>query len=128
MVPDGVWFHGPGSGSIDPMDDPVANPSPSTRSRGKSVLFSCLAGCGILALVMISSCVGFVWWLNRPGELLEPSRLRDADTTGYVEWTLRLEDPGTEALVEDIFAAIRQIQERAPSGDRKRAPRLPDAT
>jgi len=115
MVPDGVWFHGPGSGSIDPMDDPVASPSPSTRSRGKNVLFSCLAGCGILALVMISSCVGFVWWLNRPGELLEPSRLRDADTTGYVEWTLRLEDPGTEALVEDIFAAIRQIQERAPN-------------
>lgn len=114
MVHVGVWFHEPRSGSIDPMEDPVASPSSSKRSRGKSVLFSCLAGCGLLALVMISSCVGFVWWLNRPGELLDASRLRDADTTGYVEWTLRLEDPGTEALVEDIFAAIRQIQERAP--------------
>ena len=115
MVPAGVWFQRPGSGSIDPMDESVATPSPSSRTRGKSVLFSCLAGCGILALVMISSCVGFIWWLNRPGELLEPSRLRDADTTGYVEWTLRLEDPGTEALVEDIFTALRQIQERAPN-------------
>jgi hypothetical protein len=79
------------------------------------MLFSCLVGCGLLALVMISSCVGFVWWLNRPGELLETSRLRDADTTAYMEWTLRLEDPGTEALVEDIFAAMRQLQERAPN-------------
>lgn len=101
--------------SIDPMEQPVASPSPSSGSRGRNVLFSCLAGCGLLALIMISSCVGFVWWLNRPGELLEPSRLRDADTTGYVEWTLRLEDPGTEALVEDIFRALRQVQERAPN-------------
>jgi hypothetical protein len=115
MVSTGIWFQRPGSASIDAMDESVSTPSPSSRSRGRSVLFSCLAGCGILALVMISSCVGFVWWLNRPGELLEPSRLRDADTTGYVEWTLRLEDPGTEALVEDIFAAIRQIQQRAPN-------------
>jgi len=115
MVPGRVWFDTPGSGSIDSMEAPLASPSPATRSRGKNVLFGCLAGCGLLALIMISSCVGFVWWLNRPGELLEPSRLRDADTTGYVEWTLRLEDPGTEALVEDIFAALRQIQERAPN-------------
>jgi len=79
------------------------------------MLFGCLAGCGLLALVMISSCVGFAWWLNRPGELLEASRLRDADTTAHVEWTLRLEDPGTETLVEDIFAAMRQLQERAPN-------------
>lgn len=115
MVPVRVWFPVPGSASIDPMEDPVASPSSSPRSRGKNVLFGCLAGCGLLALIMISSCVGFVWWLNRPGELLEPSRLRDADTTGYVEWTLRLEDPGTEALVEDIFKALRQMQERAPN-------------
>ena len=115
MAPVWVWFHTPGSGSIDSMEAPAISASSSTRSRGKNVLFGCLAGCGLLALIMISSCVGFVWWLNRPGELLEPSRLRDADTTGYVEWTLRLEDPGTEALVEDIFAALRQIQERAPN-------------
>jgi len=96
------------------MEASVTSPTPPTKSRGRSTLFSCLAGCGLLALVMISSCVGFVWWLNRPGELLEPASLRGTDTTAHVEWTLRLEDPGTEALVEDIFAAIRQLQDRAP--------------
>jgi len=97
------------------MEASVTNSSSPTKSRGRSVLFSCLAGCGVLALVMISSCVGFIWWLNRPGELLEPSRLRAADTTAHLEWTLRLEDPGTEALVEDIFAALRQMQDSVPN-------------
>ncbi|HXV76973.1 MAG TPA: hypothetical protein VD788_11720 [Candidatus Polarisedimenticolaceae bacterium] len=62
--------------------------------------------------MLVSSCVGFVWWLNRPGELLEPARLRGSDTTAYVEWTLRLDDPGTGALVEDLLDGLSELQEQ----------------
>ena len=74
----------------------------SGPSRGRNVLMSCLAGCGALALLAISTCAGFVWWVNRPGELLEPARLRGPETTAYLEWTLRLEDPGTAAFAQSL--------------------------
>jgi hypothetical protein len=83
--------------------------------RGKRILMSCAAGCGAMALLAIGSCVSFVWWINRPGELLEPAQLRGEDTTAYVEWTLRLEDPGTRVLVEDVLASLRRMQDRASS-------------
>jgi hypothetical protein len=83
------------------------------RTRASRILLGCLGGCALVALVLVSSCVGFVWWLNRPGELIAPGDLRGPDTTAYVEWTLRLEDPGTRALVEDLLATMRELQDAA---------------
>jgi len=94
---------------------PPSDASAPTRSRGRNFLLGCLAGCGGLALLAVSSCIGFIWWVNRPGELLEPARLRGPETTAYAEWTLRLEDPGTSAFVEELLASIRRLQERANS-------------
>ena len=49
--------------------------------------------------------------MGQPGELLEPARLLGEDTTGYAEWTLRLEDPGTEQFVEGLLERTREGQE-----------------
>ena len=86
----------------------------SGPSRGRNVLLSCLAGCGALALLAVSTCAGFIWWVNRPGELLEPARLRGPETTAYLEWTLRLEDPGTAAFVQSLLGSMQRLQQRAP--------------
>jgi len=86
----------------------------SAPSRGRNVLMGCLAGCGALALLAVSTCAGFVWWVNRPGELLEPARLRGPETTAYLEWKLRLEDPGTAAFVQELLASMQRLQQRAP--------------
>ena len=64
--------------------------------RTKRILIGCGAGCGGMILILIALAVGFGMWIQGKGELLEPQRLLGADTTGYLEWTLRLEDPGTE--------------------------------
>lgn len=68
----------------------------------------------------VSSCIGFVVWLNRPGKLLDPEKLLGADTTGYVEWTLRLEDPGSMKLFRSLLELSDQqglkIPNAAPSG------------
>ena len=86
----------------------------STPSRGRNVLMGCLAGCGALALLAVSTCAGFLWWVNRPGELLEPARLRGPETTAHLEWTLRLEDPGTAAFVQELLGSLQRLQQRAP--------------
>jgi len=97
------------------VETPSSEAAAPTRSRGRNFLLGCLAGCGALALLAVSSCLGLVWWVNRPGELLEPARLRGPETTAYAEWTLRLEDPGTSAFVSELLASIERLQRSAPS-------------
>jgi hypothetical protein len=66
-------------------------------------------------LLAIGSCVAFVTWINRPGDVLEPERLLSKETTGYVEWTLRLEDPGTGEFFELMLENLQSMQDGAPS-------------
>jgi len=77
-------------------------------SRGKKLAIGCGVGCLGLAVLSVAGCVTFVSWLNRPGELLEPEKLLGRDTTAYVEWTLRVEDPGTRAFVERLIELTQQ--------------------
>lgn len=81
-------------------------------SRGKKVLYGCGIGCLAVLVLAVSSCAVFYLWLSRPGELLEPERLVGADTTGYVAWTLRLEDPGTGEFVRTLMAGLQRASER----------------
>jgi hypothetical protein len=85
-------------------------------SRGKRILIGCGIGCAALLVLGIGSCVTFVVWINQPGELLQPDRLVGGDTSGYVEVTLRLEDPGTRQVVDKILGLMRELREsnRAP--------------
>jgi hypothetical protein len=89
-------------------------------SRGKRILIGCGIGCAALLVLGIGSCVTFVVWINQPGELLQPDRLVGGDTSGYVEVTLRLEDPGTRQVVEKILGLMRELRENnrspLPSG------------
>lgn len=73
-------------------------------------MIGCGIGCGALVVLGVSSCLGVVFWVTRPGELIEPERLLAPDTTGYVEWTLRLEDPGTEGFVERAIQLMNEFQ------------------
>ncbi len=77
---------------------------PMTRTT--QVVVGCAVGCGLVALLAVAVCVGFVVWLGRPGELLQPEVLLDDATLAHAEWTLRLEDPGTEQAVEAILEAL----------------------
>jgi len=71
-------------------------------SGTKKLLIGCAIGCGGIVLIGIILVAGFSYWITQPGELMEPARLLGADTTGYAEWTLRSEDPGTERFVEAL--------------------------
>jgi hypothetical protein len=73
-------------------------------SRGKRWLIGCGIGCMSLVLIVAAVIFGFYIWMSQPGELLEPEDLLGSDTTGHVEWTLRLEDPGTNKFVESLLA------------------------
>lgn len=84
-------------------------------SRGRKVLIGCAVGCGTLVLLSVGSCIGFVAWLNAPGDVIEPTRLIEPATTGYVAWTLRLEDPGTEDFVRQALETMRRTRDRIPS-------------
>ncbi len=77
-------------------------------------LLGSLLGCGVVLLLVVGSCVGFVVWLKTPGDVLEPARLIDPATTGYVEWTLRLEDPGTEEFFRKMLEAIDAARRETP--------------
>jgi hypothetical protein len=66
-------------------------------------------GCGVVVVLVIGLVVAFGLWIRSPGELLEPQRLLGADTTGYVEWTLRLEDPGTEGFARRLIETIQKL-------------------
>ncbi len=77
-------------------------------SRGKRIVLGCAVGCGALLVLGMAGCFGFRWWVTHPGEALEPRRLLTADTTGYAEWTLSTEDPGTRAFVETLIEVSQQ--------------------
>jgi len=81
-------------------------------SRGRKILYGCGIGCLAVIVLAVSSCTVFYLWLNRPGELLQPERLVGTDTTGYVAWTLRLEDPGTGEFVRTLLAGLQRVSER----------------
>lgn len=83
------------------------------RRRGPKLLLGCAVASLVVVLLAVSSCVTFVWWVKRPGELLEPARLRGPETTAYVEWTLRMEDPGTAAVVHRLLGTLQRFQQRA---------------
>jgi len=74
-------------------------------------LIGCGVGCLALLIFAVSACVGFGLWLSQPGELLEPQQLLASDTLGYIEWTLREEDPGTASVVERLIE-LSQAQNR----------------
>ena len=74
-------------------------------SRGKNILIGSLITGGALIVLVIAAAIGFGVWLNRPGELLDPTRLLSSGASGYAEWTLRLDDPGTEGFVELLIEA-----------------------
>lgn len=80
--------------------------------RGKKILYGCGIGCLAVVILAVGSCVMFNVWLHRPGQLLEPERLVGADTTGYVAWTLRLEDPGTGEFVRTFMEGLQRVSER----------------
>ena len=75
----------------------------------KRLLIGCGLGCGSLVLIAILSAVSFAVWVARPGELLEPERLLGADTRGYLEWRLALEDPGTEGFAELLIETLKNV-------------------
>ena len=77
--------------------------------RSKKILTGCAIGCGGLLRIFIGVCISLYAWINRPGELLEPSVLLGHDTTGYIEWTLSLDDPGTQEFVEHLLTAWREL-------------------
>jgi len=85
------------------------------EGRGKKILFGCLGGCGFTVLMAIGSCVGFTMWLNSPAEVLEPQVLLGPETTGYIEWTLRLEDSGTAEFVEGMLQGLSDLNDQSDS-------------
>lgn len=81
-------------------------------SRGRKFLYGCGIGCLAVIVLAVGSCATFYFWINSPGELLEPERLVGGDTTGYVAWTLRLDDPGTGEFVRTLMAGVQRASER----------------
>lgn len=77
-------------------------------SRGKRILIGCGVGCLGVVIIGMASCIGFMFWMNQPGELIEPELLMGSETTAHVEWTLRLEDPGTQEFVERLLERSQQ--------------------
>ena len=78
-------------------------------SKGKNLLIGSLITFGALVALVIAAAIGFGVWLDRPGELLDPTRLLSSNATGYAEWTLRLDDPGTEGFVGLLIEAIQEM-------------------
>jgi hypothetical protein len=76
-------------------------------SRGKKILLGVLAVFGALAILVVVAVVSFVVWISTPGELIDPEQLVSTDATGYAEWTLRAEDPGTEGFLTLLSDAAR---------------------
>jgi len=85
-------------------------------STGKKWLIGCGAGCLTVVLIIAGIMLGFYIWMNQPTELLEPEQLLGSDSTGHVEWTLRLEDPGTEQFVLNLLSASQEQSARDLEG------------
>ena len=67
-------------------------------SKGKRWAIGCGLGCLVLIAVIIATVISFTLWVRGSGELLEPQKLLGSDTTGYLEWSLRMEDEGTQGF------------------------------
>ena len=78
--------------------------------KTRKVLTGCAVGCGVPAILLITTCVGFNVWLRMPGELLEPKQLIDERAGGYAEWRLELENPATELFFEALVEAASSQQ------------------
>jgi hypothetical protein len=77
--------------------------------KGKKILVGVLVGVGSIVALVIAVGIGFGVWVTRPGELIDPGRLLSAESTGYAEWTLRLDDPGTEGFVNLLVDAVQDM-------------------
>lgn len=77
--------------------------------RARKIIVGILIAMGCVVAVVVAFLFTFFAWVGRPGELIEPERLVSADSTGYAEWTLRLEDPGTEGFLRLLIQATRDI-------------------
>jgi len=79
--------------------------------KGKKWLFGCLGGCGALVVLVIIVAGGFIFWLTRPGQLIQPEMLVGEGTTGYAAWEVKLSDPGTEEFVTELVQLTRSRPE-----------------
>ncbi len=77
--------------------------------KGRKILFGILIAAGCVVAVGVALVVTFVLWVSQPGEVIEPRRLLSADATGYAEWPLRLDDPGTEGFLQLLIEAVQRI-------------------
>jgi hypothetical protein len=68
-------------------------------------------GCAALLGVGLVGSIAFFAWLARPGVLLEPAVLLGPDTTGYAEWELRADDPGTRGFVVEALRRAHEEQD-----------------
>ena len=84
-------------------------------SSGKKILLGVLAVFGALVILVVIVVVSFVVWISSPGELIDPERLVSADATGYAEWTLRAEDPGTEGFLTLLADAAQGFSREVDS-------------
>lgn len=78
-------------------------------SRARKILLGILVAAGCLAMAAVAVVVGFFMWMSQPGEVIEPERLLSAESTGYAQWTLRTEDPGTEGFLRLLMESTRQM-------------------
>ena len=69
--------------------------------------YGCAIGGGVVLVLSMVGCVSCVVWLDRPGDVIDPESLLAGDTTGYVEWTVDLADPGTDELLQSVMASLR---------------------
>lgn len=76
-------------------------------SRGVKWLIGCGIGCGSLVLLCVFVLIAVGVWATRPGALIEPGALHGQDLTGYAEWKLSADDPGTEVFA---LAALETFQ------------------
>jgi len=83
-------------------------------TRTNKLLLGCALGCGGIILLLVIGAALFFSWLHSPGTLIEPEKLLGSDTTGYVEWTLTLDDPATAAAV-DAFLDHPQLNRELES-------------
>lgn len=82
--------------------------------KGRKILLGVIGALGGVVVLCIAFVVGFMIWVTRPGEIIEPERLLDAGAVGYGEWTLSLEDPGTEGFVTLLAEALLTAAADAP--------------
>jgi hypothetical protein len=81
--------------------------------KGKKILYGVLGAIGGVVVLCIAVIIAFSVWVTRPGELIDPGRLLSADATGYAEWTLSLDDPGTEGFVNLLIDAAQEMPDGA---------------